>query len=199
MKTFVFDFDGVIVDTFEPYSMFLSKFMKISPQKARNYVHEHSKNNSKQSLIKMVVKNFYMGRFEKYLLRQEDLIIPDVLENIKKLPGNKYIISRNHSRICNDLLGSDVNVFNHIYGYNDTKNKVEAFKQIILQDGVLKSDIIFVSDTVGDYKEVATFLDSHQIWLDVWGFNSKEDILSFDNTIQILETPSDITKLGELQ
>lgn len=132
MKTFVFDFDGVIGDTFEAYATFLSKFMKISPQKARLYMREHSLNNGKQSIIKMFVKNFYMQRFEKYLLNQEDLLFEDVLKNIHQLPGSKYIISRNHSRICTDLLADNVHEFTQIYGYDTCRTKVKADRKSVV-------------------------------------------------------------------
>jgi HAD superfamily hydrolase (TIGR01549 family) len=196
MYTYIFDFDGVIGDTFDAYSDFLAGFMRISPEKAKAYVLEHSLNNRRQSLIKSIVKNFYMQKFETYLQsQQKEMLFPGVIEAIEQLNGSKYIVSRNHSRIVQDLLVENELFFKDIYGYNNAKSKVEAIKEIIYKEGISTDNIIFVSDTIGDYREARELLEHNQIHLVSWGFNSADTIHEFNPDIQVIHSPLQLTKL----
>ena len=200
MKTLVFDFDGVIGDTFELYAEFLAKFMRMSLPKARKYMREHSLNNNKQNLVKTLGKNFYMRRFESYVKRQSgrEMLFPEVLEHIESLSGNKYIVSRNHERVCLDILQEQAILFKKVYGYNNAKSKVRALEEIIREDELDPADIIFVSDTVGDFAEVTALLKPHQVYLVTWGFNTAGTISEFDSTIQTLHEPKELLILNQL-
>jgi phosphoglycolate phosphatase-like HAD superfamily hydrolase len=197
MSVYVFDFDGVVGDTFDAYSDFLANFMRVSPEKARAYVLEHSLNNRKQSLIKSLIKNFYMQKFELYLRAQsKQLLFPDVLESIEQLNGPKYIVSRNHVRIVKDILMEQQIIFKDIYGYNNAKSKVAALLDIIDKEKIHSEEVVFVSDTIGDYREAIEILEHSQIHLVNWGFNTKQVIQEFNPDIQLIETPLQLSKLN---
>ena len=200
MKTFVFDFDGVIGNTFELYAEFLAKFMRISLPRARRYMREHSLNNRKQSLVKTLGKNFYMRRFEAYVKRQldRDILFPEVLEQIELLSGNKYIVSRNHVRVCLEILQEQAILFKEVYGYNNAKSKVHALRNILHQDDLVKEDLVFVSDTIGDFAEVTQILKPSQVYLVTWGFNTAETIVEYDQSIQTLHSPQELAALNQL-
>ena len=200
MKTFVFDFDGVIGDTFELYAEFLAKFMRISLPRAREYMREHSLNNRKQSLMKTLGKNFYMRRFESYVKRQmgRDMLFPEVLEQIDMLGGAKYIVSRNHERVCLDILQEQAIIFKDVYGYNNTKSKVAALKDILERDELEPSDLVFVTDTIGDFAEVTKLLKLEQVYLVTWGFNTSEAIADYNADIQTFHEPAELARLNQL-
>jgi phosphoglycolate phosphatase-like HAD superfamily hydrolase len=196
MKTYIFDFDGVIGDTFDVYADFLAGFMHVSNDKARQYVYEHSFNNNKYSIIKKLIKNFYMLRFESYIKKTNPSIFAGVIEEISKLKGEKYIISRNHSRVCQDILKENQGIFRNIYGFNNSRSKVNAIGDIIRKTRIKKENIVFVSDTIGDYLEVSEVLDNNQIFLVTWGFNSIDDITKFNSHIQTIQEPSNFFVLN---
>ena len=200
MKTFVFDFDGVIGDTFELYAEFLAKFMRMSLPRAREYMREHSLNNRKQSLVKTLGKNFYMRRVESYVKRQtgRDMLFPEVLEQIDLLSGGKYIVSRNHERVCLDILQEQAIIFKDVYGYNNAKSKVAALKDILERDELDTTDLVFVSDTIGDFAEVTEILALEQVYLVTWGFNTRQAILEYNPDIQTLREPSELAALNQL-
>lgn len=199
MKTFIFDFDGVIGNTFELTSNFVADYLHISREAAREYVIDHSVNNRRQSLIRMLVKNFYIKKFEKFVrLHLDGLIFDPVLESIEKLEGNKFIVSRNHTEIMHDILNGKSDIFNDVYGYNSCKSKIDAMQDIIKKTGINKEDIVFVSDTIGDYKEMIQTLPHEQIYLVTWGFNSKKMITDYNSTIQLIEQPLEILELNKL-
>ena len=197
MNIYIFDFDGVIGNTFELTAKFAASSLRIPMAQAREYVVEHSQHNRKTTLIKKLAKNIYIRKLKQYIKTQnEDYVFPGVLEHIERLPGPVYIVSRNHSEIVKTILAERQLMFADIYGYNNASSKVAALQKILKSTGAGASEVTFVSDTLGDYKEMTEqALPPSQVHLVTWGFNDKAMILAHDPSIQLLQSPLEIASL----
>ncbi len=200
MYQIVFDFDGVIADTFTPFAEFLADNRRISLEKSKQKIHSHSLNNNRPSIVKTFIKRFYIKKFAQFLETKEDLINHDLLDKIEKLDSQKYIVTRNNTLIPEQLLNQKKSIFTKIYGYNNSKNKIRAIQKIIKESsGSSLNKIVFVTDTVGDVREVSKILNQNQIIAVSWGFNSRHLLSQYIDLSQIVDEPGElILKINEI-
>jgi len=172
MKAIIFDFDGVIHDTFkisydanlkangdmsldEYKDMFngnLYKHKIISPEKTIIYFKITGPEYDKLE-IKEHIKEELLKLKEKYLL----FIISSNSEKIL----HKYF-EKNHS----------AHIFKEILGVETHKSKIEKFKMLFDKYDLTKNDCVFVTDTLGDILE-ANKLEIDSIAVD-FGFHERE-------------------------
>lgn len=184
--TYIFDFDGVLANTFEPYVEFISKNFFLSKTAAAKLIMKHTYINDKPKMYAQMIERFNMAKLEKFLKEQSDILFEDRIKEILQIDGQKVILTRNYAQCAMYVLGQYASFFDPIIGFHEASNKTVGFS--LLQD---KYDIdltqsVFVTDTVGDILEAKKFMKETQIFATDWGFNSVLELSQVISSSQIV-------------
>ncbi|MBC7472398.1 MAG: HAD family hydrolase [candidate division SR1 bacterium] len=183
--TYIFDFDGVLANTFECYIEFISKNFFLSKAAATKLIMKHTYTNDKPKMYAQIIERFNMTKLEKFLKEQSNILFEDRIKEILQIDGQKVILTRNYAQCAMYVLGQYADLFDPIIGFHEASNKTIGFS--LLQDkyNIDLAQSVFITDTVGDILEAKKFMKETQIFATDWGYNS---ILELE---QVLE-PSQI-------
>lgn len=178
VKAIFFDYDGVILDSFDFHHKNINKFT-----------------NSNLNIKKF--KNMYTGNF-----------FESVPESIKKTNWNKYVlaISKEHDKlkidkntqetliklskkyklfvvssggfqnISNSFKNNKLeNVFTEILALESSKSKIQKFEKIFKKYNLTNSDCIFITDTLGDIIE-ANKINLRTIGVTKFSYHNKKTL-----------------------
>jgi len=175
LKAVIFDFDGVLHNTFNFHRAKIKEFTgKDISEDCYKDIHDGNFYENEDNLI----RDTDWSKYVKYIHpEQSRLKIKDEIRDVLKELSKKYelfIISSGGSRNISDCLGNNgiLNIFTEVLGLETNKSKIDNFK-FILERHALKSDeCIFITDTLGDILE-ANKVRVKTIAVD-FGFHSKE-------------------------
>jgi phosphoglycolate phosphatase-like HAD superfamily hydrolase len=185
--TLIFDFDGVLGNTLEPWSIFLAKTFNIKEENARQKLISNGYDNKQDNWIQFKIKSLFFRILRANFSKASNLIFDDRLSEIQMTKAQKIILTRNDSKVCINLLGEYVNMFELIYGRKESKNKIKGLQKIIQELNISVENIIFFTDTVGDVKEIAKVLPLRQIRGVSWGYHGRNRLLEVLPSEQILD------------
>lgn len=194
-KIVLFDFDGVIADSFDA-AMVANKILtpEITDDEYKalfdGNINDYKKFLSKEEKEK-VDRNF----FDTYIPLMLDTVgfFPGMKEAIKKLE-EKYILIIISSTITSpikEFVGKNemAEHFDGVMGNDVHRSKVEKIKMVFEKYGAKPEDCVFVTDTLGDIKEAEkTGVKSIAV---AWGFQSRENLLKGEPHC-VVETPEDL-------
>jgi HAD superfamily hydrolase (TIGR01509 family) len=194
-KTILFDFDGVIIDSFGG-AFGVNK--KLEPALTEEWMRRRFEGNINDSYIDEKGRpateeenkeffNLYIPAMMKFK------IFPGMLNVIKKLSKNyqliiisstisspirEYMDKYDMSRYFTEIMGNDVH-----------KSKVEKIKMVFNKYGISASDCLFVTDTLGDLREAEkTGVEGIGV---TWGFHSAET-LKRGNSVALVDSPDEL-------
>ncbi|MCB9810937.1 MAG: HAD-IA family hydrolase [Candidatus Nomurabacteria bacterium] len=151
----IFDFDGVIGDTFE-FNYEIIKELHPEVQESRYRIDHHMGNvyeNPSVSFTKETKESF----FKQYSERLTADHIKNFLPHVEKLYSKyaMHIVSSNSesaiSRVLEDAGIRDY--FGHVLGKETHESKVEKFKHLAQMEGIRLREALFITDTLGDLNE----------------------------------------------
>ena len=157
IKAIIFDFDGVIHDTFDLHVTKIKEFMD-SDFNGEDLKKLHEGNINLQNDNKKVDTN----RFDEYThFVKEDFIkqkiIPEIKNVLIELSRNYdlYIISSGGENNIKTYLENNgvLNLFKYILGKETHDSKIHKFNMVIEKSKLNKEDFIFITDTLGDIIE----------------------------------------------
>lgn len=195
IKTILFDFDGVIVDSFQPafeVSRMLRPWMDFTEDDYRkcfegNVYEEFLKIDKKQEVAD---KQF----FKIYIPKLFQLPVIKGIPKTLKMLSKKYrliVISSTISSPISRWLNKHglVKYFSEIMGGDVHKIKLEKIRMIFEKYGINSDDCVFVTDTLGDLREAKKAgLNCLAV---IYGFHSK-DMLKKGNPAGFIKTPQHI-------
>jgi phosphoglycolate phosphatase len=197
MKTILFDFDGVMVDTFRPSletHWELDQGEKITEDYYRKClegnVYDTFSEEDEQG--KLANKKFY----DVYIQKLFELpVIPSIAETLEKLAKDYQLIvvsSTITSPIFEWLTQHDLaKYFVEIMGGDVHKSKVEKIKMVFDKYKIKASDCVFITDTLGDLREAEKAgVSSLAV---TYGFHEKER-LQKGNPTGFIESPQEIIR-----
>ena len=183
-KLIIFDFDGVLADSFDTFYPFMRDGMKkigfsFTKNQYRNLfignVHQELENfiNDRQKLSAFL--KFRKDNYDKYYYGDKNKVnlFPEALFFLKKI-SRKYILtiaSSGYQKNVEDLL--ETNKIRELFGLiiaNTSTTKENAIKEILKKFKVKPKEVVMVTDTVGDLK-VAKKVGLKTIAV-TWGFHS---------------------------
>jgi len=154
MKFIIFDFDGVIHDTFE---LGYKTNMKVLGDDLTEDGYRNLFNGNIYDKVEITEENlrqFFEILSEAFkLLKIEENVKANLTKLAKKY--SLFIISSNQEETLNIYFQNNnkTHIFKEILGYETHKSKVEKFKILFEKYGFGPKDCIFVTDTLGDIIE----------------------------------------------
>lgn len=191
-KTFVFDFDGVIVDSFETcWSVVKMSDPDITAQEYK----EMFMGNIFQSLDKKYTKIDHVTFFKNYQDKILNVLpvqgIEELLKNCKEY-GDVYIVSSTTSDVIKLYL-EKYNLNNYItqiLGSDVEKSKTKKLTNLIEQYS--NNNLYFITDTLGD------IIEAEKLYITtigvLWGFHNKE-MLTKGNPHHIADSVEQLSSL----
>jgi phosphoglycolate phosphatase len=194
-KIILFDFDGVIIDSFDA-AFEVNKMLE--PSLTDEWMRRRFEGNINDSLIeekgRLATKEEDNEFFNLYIPRIMKLnMFPGILDVIKNLsekhiliivsstissPIREYMESHGAARYFAEIMGNDVH-----------KSKVEKIKMVFEKYDVGPEDCVFITDTLGDLREAEkTGVEGIAA---TWGFHS-EETLKKGNPIAIVNSPEEL-------
>lgn len=179
-KTILFDFDGVIVDSFQPafeVSRMLRPWMDFTEDDYRKCFED----NPYEGFLKIDKDRDVADSqfFENYLpkLFQLPVIqgIPEALDNLFDKYRLIIISSTISSPISEWLTGHNLaHYFVEIMGADVDKSKVEKIKTVFQKYKIRADDCVFITDTLGDLREARKA--GLNCLVVTYGFHSKDTL-----------------------
>ena len=201
-KPFIlFDFDGVIVDTFssayEVKKMICPKITEDEYRKGfEGNIFEWKEPNGHHNSECRHDIDFSTEYMKKMM--GNIAVFPGMKEQISTL-GQKFtlvIISSTHSSSIRHLLtlhGLE-NYFTQIMGNDVHPNKSEKIKIVFATYDILASEAVFVTDTLGDIREAAHV--GVKSIATTWGFHRPETLMS-GSPFRLVREPNDLASTIE--
>jgi phosphoglycolate phosphatase len=190
LKAIIFDFDGVIGDTYDTGFMISKMFdHDITEQDFRDH---HNGNVFESPKI-----NFQPEDVPLYYAKQKELFtqkhifpIHDYVQSLSQQYSLFIVSSSLDENIRHFLqIGKMDNSFNQILGCTTHKSKIEKFKMIFETYDLKSEECIFVTDTIGDIKE-GRYFDLKTIAV-TWGYHSRE-LLESEKPFATVDTPLEL-------
>ena len=154
IKAIIFDFDGVIHDTFELVYKINLEVLKhnISRDEYRDFFDDNLYKSSK--ITKESARQFFEKQNKAF---QHLKIEKNIKEFLKKLyeKHSLFIISSNQEQALNTYFQNNnfINIFKEVLGMETDKSKIEKFKMVFEKYNLKAEECIFVTDTLGDILE----------------------------------------------
>jgi phosphoglycolate phosphatase-like HAD superfamily hydrolase len=201
MKHIVFDFDWVISDTYElNYKLTQLERPNITREEHRNLflgnIFEELKKMPASALSKEELMEYKNTIF--YPQKRACSLYPNIYQVLKKL-SQTFDLSINTSSSADEIQlylshNNLDHIFSDILGSEFSKSKVQKFAYIMEKYNLKKSDMIFVTDTVGDVKEASAFWILSLVV--TYGYMQRHCFDDFQNTIiGFATTPAGIMEL----
>jgi phosphoglycolate phosphatase len=195
-KIILFDFDGVIADSFS-IGFEVNKILDpdLTDESFRNLFNGNINGYPETThFTKEEIEGLKKRFFDEYLPRIKNVkIFPGMKEIILKLKENHVLLivsstimspihdflERNGIRSCFRIMGSKL----------VDSNKTDRIKRVFKDYNVEPEDCVFVTDTLGDIKEAAS-VGVRSIGVS-WGFQEKDNLLR-GNPVFIAESPKEL-------
>ncbi len=194
-KIILFDFDGVILDSFEAaFSTVRELDPAMSDEKSFRSYFDDNINSWRKGLSEEEINKGDKMFFKRYLPRlRRSKIFPGMKEVISVL-SKKYRLIIISSSISSPIVEfikkyNLTSCFCEIMGNDVRLYKTEKIKTVFKKYGVEAKDCVFITDTLGDMREAAS-VGVQSIGVS-WGFQEKENMLK-GKPLCIAEKPKDL-------
>lgn len=188
IKTIIFDFDGVLIDSRETLHKFvLLHHPEISKREIEEIFHGNAHSHP---IIQKFVKE-HIEEIDTFFLNDttKDSFYNGAKELIEELENNYQLFINTSAPTYNvkHFLSfiDKQNSFKEILGFDIEVSKVKKFQMILDKYKLQKKECIFITDTLGDLKE-AQEVSINSIGV-TWGVHDRET-LSQGKTIEIVDT-----------
>ncbi|MDO8444266.1 MAG: HAD hydrolase-like protein [bacterium] len=195
-KFVLFDFDGVIADSFETA---FGAYSEINPRITKEYYRSRFEGNVNDwddpDKIHLDKKKDETAFFEKYW--------PRFGAEVKLFPGIKAVLASLAEKyklvIISSTLTSQIegflkknrldSFFAEVWGNDIHTSKVEKIKMVFEKFNISPDDCVFITDTLGDVREAdETGVGAIGV---TWGFHNDETLLR-DKSFGLVHKPSEL-------
>ncbi len=203
MNYFIFDFDGVLADTFEPIvknSVMRGETKdeeeartRITAYFSREPEHSRKAAPTPERLKEMYDWNVMAGT---HLLERGFSMFDDFIEKVKTVPNLRAAVvsSGSQNYVIPRALGTGI-PFTHILGFEDHHSKEEKIELICRDWGIEPTQIYYFTDALVDVYELRDLLGAGRVIGCAWGFCGYDILRKELPDMQILKEPSDIERV----
>lgn len=201
-KVAVFDYDGVIVDSFTASHPIVQDVWGYDEDRYRANFEGNAYGTDKPELPpeERAVEEERLRQFvERYSVHHDSLGVFDGMHEVIAELAGKYtlvIVSSTTDDAINRVLARTglASYFTQVLGATTHRSKVVKLGMIMERRGVQSSDCVFITDTLGDIRE-ARHHGIPAIGV-LWGFHDRTRLLK-DGPVPLAEQPSDLPLLVE--
>jgi phosphoglycolate phosphatase len=191
IKHIVFDFDGVIGDTFDILLSLSYKHATNNPSQ-EDFLAHHDGNVFEEPKMTFDIGKLHLF-YSEYTEQISSSHLQASIEPITRLAQNfnLYINSSNkEAGLFSALKQAGIfNCFKKVMGAETHKSKVEKFKMIFDEYGASPENSVFITDTLGDIKEAEKM--GLKTIAETFGFHSRERLMQ-GNPYKIADTWEEI-------
>jgi len=190
-KLVIFDFDGVIEDTFElSFGFFREQFPNLTHDEYRTWFDDNFYKVIKEKNISINVGAYYR-KYDTALKKRE--ISPNIKKALESLHGDfslAVVSSSFDGTLIRYLKRNGIShIFDHVWGATVHKSKVEKLKGLMNVHAVEPDQCRFITDTLGDIREAwEAGIQSIAV---TWGFHPRERLES-GHPAAIVATPQEL-------
>jgi FMN phosphatase YigB (HAD superfamily) len=198
IKYVIFDFDGVIGNTWEANIQasvnLWGKSREETIKRSLEYFSKrpyHAKGSTEEDVIR---KNKFMSEFAPEMNRIAFGLFEDFVKEIINIKNIKYAIVSSGSKIY--ILPSLINsklVPTHILCSKESHSKEEKIELICKDWEIDIKDSIYITDTQADVYELQDMIGLENIYGCAWGFQGREALLQVLPKSQILNNVGDLS------
>jgi len=194
----LFDFDGVIVDTFAiAFEVQKLIYDGITEDDYKTFFEENINERNKTLTHSKLADNFHpeVDFFTEYIpkFKEEARVFEGITEVIKQLSENYslIIISSTITTPIQEFLEKNnlTSYFVEVMGNDVHKSKIEKIKMVFAKYKTDSSNCVFITDTLGDLRE-ASKVEVKAIAVS-WGFHNHE-ILAKGSPYKIIDKPEEL-------
>ena len=194
-KFILFDFDGVIVDSFAPAYEVNKMICPSSSEEEYRRKFEGNINDWTKGVFTHDEKcNHSIDFFAEYIPKMKNVGIVAGMDEVIKTLAQSYtliVISSTLSAPIQELLEKYnlAQYFTEIMGNDVHKSKVEKMKMVFQRYAISNKECVFITDTLGDMREA---LQTEVATIGVsWGFHTRETLMK-GQPFKIVESPSEL-------
>jgi phosphoglycolate phosphatase len=194
-KSILFDFDGVIADTFDfCYVLHQQYYPGVSVddyrKKMEGNIYEALKPTAEFETVAKLDESFFAQYGPELMKRAVIESMGDVIINLAA-EYNLFIVSSSATDIVKNFLTKEKlsSYFKEVLGYEIEHRKVKKIKMIQDKYHIESSDALFITDTLGDIRE-AEKCGIKSIAVS-WGYHPTET-LEIGNPVAIADTPEEL-------
>lgn len=155
IKAIVFDFDGVIVNTYENHYQTYAKKYKDLDRETHKRLFEGNVLELRRSLVVKDEGLDITALLKEHLMEQDlDFTIADILKDLNK-KYMLFIITSHSEPVINDFLRKEKidSLFKQVLGRESAEKKEAKFLKVLDKYSLKKNEVVFVTDTLGDILE----------------------------------------------
>ena len=199
-KYFIFDFDGVLGDTWDAaldvrVAVGDAKDHKESAEMARGYFNNpspHTK-NSKRTEKQIRDSILWTERFGHQVNGSKPGLFDGFIKEVKKYKNARYAVVSSGSKIyIEPALKKSGMKFSHVLSFENHHSKEEKIQTVCDAWGVKKEDVYYFTDTKSDVFELENFLDRNKLVGCAWGWGGIEMLREVLPEKQVLKDFKDI-------
>ena len=201
MKYLVFDFDGVLGDTYDSRMEVLfekgdrtkEEILQHTDQYFTTSTHSRDLNLSEEEIN---IKRDWVLTFGNLLHQKGFNLFEDFIEEIRKIQDAKLaVVSSGSSIYIKPKLENCGLAFSHILTFEDHHSKEEKVEQICKDWDIPVKGAYFFTDTVSDVKELGNIMNKNKIYGCAWGYQNSEKLSSVLDKNHVLDNFSDIQEI----
>lgn len=203
MKHLLFDFDGVIVDSFRVAFETMNSFKQdqISEAEYRAYfngniydtqeVDELMHQNQQDNILDE--NDPFFKKYVPLLLELGPVIgMSETISELAKTHSMSIISSTISAPIERYLKKYEIDVFDNVYGGDVDKNKMRKIARYLEANNIEPSEALFITDTLGDIREAeAVGVKALAV---SWGYQDAQT-LKIGQPLKIVESPRELLEI----
>ncbi len=205
IKYLIFDFDGVLGNTFESRN----KVIQEMENKSRDEVilsgdqyftksnHTRAANLSLETLKDM---RLWTKTFGELLNKVGFSLFTDFVKEIAKIENAKLAIVSSGSTIYIKPKIKEMGLeFSHVLSFEDHHSKEEKVEQICKDWNISVKDIYFFTDSISDVVELENLVDRNKIYGCAWGYQGYDKLATVLDAEHVFKNFTDIQNIFYLR
>lgn len=202
-KYLIFDFDGVLGNTFEAVlQAHVAMGQSADIEEARRSVMEyaskrpHHARGHTLTAEEMEAERDWTRRFGSTMSQTAIELFDSFIKEIEKLENTQIaIVSSGSELYVKPAAERTALAFSHVLTFEHSPSKEEKIEAICKDWGISVKDAYYFADTKADVYELSDLISPGKLIGCGWGFSGKEELESLLPREAILENPSDIHRL----
>ncbi len=204
MNYLIFDYDGVLADTWEVgiHSLMDQGIVKTFEEgykhRLKHFMNKpiHQQEESKNNPKKLAEVEAIVHKMNQYFVDKGYKLFDEFIEELQKVKNAKMAIVSSGAKISILPYSRKMNIaFTHILSIEDGHSKEEKIRRICKDWKVDVADILYLTDTLSDVFELETFMPKKNIIGCAWGYLGYDTLHQELPSKQILQKPQDIHRM----